>query len=234
MKILVVGASGKTGQVLLRQLSQTTHQVTGFIRNPEQEQLVTQFGSACLLGDLENNVNTLVEGFDAIIFVAGSRGKNIHGVDYQGLVNMVDAAVNKHVKRFLYIGSIHTEKEPDQFIQNVINYYQEINEPVPEGLLRATKNPKYHDYVKIKLLAENYLIESGINYTILRTGILTQDIGSGKVNVTLGNLNAFGKISRDNVARCFIEVLKNKNTYRKTYTLLDGETPIDQAFMVPA
>lgn len=230
MKILIVGSSGKTGQKLLEQLSKTHHSVTGLIRSIEQEGLVKQFGAAPLLGDLEDDVESLAEGFDAIIFVAGSRGKNVQGVDYQGLVNMVNAAVKASVKRFLYIGSINVGKDPNQFIQELKDFYQVNNEPVPEGLLVNTQKPGYHNYVKMKEKAEEHIINSGINYTIIRAGLLTQEPGTGKVNVTDGTLNAFGKISRDNLAAAFIEALENEKTYQKIYTILDGNTLIHDAF----
>lgn len=230
MNILVVGASGKTGQVLLKQLSQTKHITTGLIRDSAQEKLVTQHGAKYLVGDLTDRLEKIVNGFDAIIFVAGSRGKNVQGVDYQGLVNIVNTAIKTDVKRFLYIGSINVGKNPMQYVQELKDYYQEINEPVPEGLLINTQKPGYHNYVKMKEMAERHLIGSGANYTILRAGLLTLDSGSGKVNITNGSMNAFGKISRENVAKCFIEALENKNTYQRVYTILDGNIPIEKAF----
>ena len=174
MKILIVGASGKTGQKVLEHLAKTKHVVTGLIRNLEQINSVKQFGAEVLLGDLEGDVNSLTKNFDAIIFVAGSRGKNVEGVDYQGLVNIVDAAVNAKVKRFLYIGSINTGKNPQRFIQELKEFYQKNNEIVPEGLLKATENPSYHTYIEMKNLAEKHLIDSGLNYTIFGLSIKRQ------------------------------------------------------------
>lgn len=231
MKILVIGASGKTGQKLLEHLSKVKHDVTGLIRTQEQENLVKQFNAKPLLGNLEDDIATLADGFDAIMFVAGSRGKNVQGVDYQGLAKIIDAAINAKIKRFLYIGSINTGKKPEQYIEELKAYYRQINEVVPEGLLTNTQKKGYQTYVEMKTLAEEKIIASGINYTILRAGLLTQEPGSGKVNVTEGTLNAFGKISRDNVAQCFIEALENKNTYKKIYTILDGEIIIKNAFL---
>ena len=68
MKILIVGASGKTGQKVLEHLAKTKHVVTGLIRNLEQINSVKQFGAEVLLGDLEGDVNSLTKNFDAIIF----------------------------------------------------------------------------------------------------------------------------------------------------------------------
>lgn len=232
MKILIIGASGKTGQILLAQLKHTNHAVTGLIRSAAQEDQIKQFGAAALIGSLEDDITDALKNFDTIIFVAGSRGKNVQGIDYQGLVNTVDAAIKVNISRFLYIGSINVGKPPEQFIQEIKDFYQANHEPVPEGLLKTAQNPKYHTYIKIKTLAEKHIIHSGINYTILRAGLLTEEPGSGKVSITENTLNAFGKISRENVAACFIAALENENTYQKTYTLLDGQTPIGQAFNI--
>ncbi len=232
MKILVVGASGKTGQKLLERLSKTNHDVTGLIRKHDQMDLIKQFDAKPMLGDLEEeNLNNLAKGFGAVMFVAGSGGKNVQGVDYQGLAKMVNSAVKAQVKRFLYIGSINTGKKSKQFVEEFKAYYRGNNEVVPEGLLANTQKQGYQTYVKMKALAEKEIINSGVNYTILRAGLLTQEAGSGKVNVTEGILNAFGKISRENVAQCFIEALENEITYRKIFTILDGENPIKKAFL---
>tara|TARA_R110000868_G_scaffold8205_3_gene42549 strand:- start:141314 stop:142009 length:696 start_codon:yes stop_codon:yes gene_type:complete len=230
MKILVVGATGKTGQKLLQQLQETEHSVTGLIRDTAQTEQITQFDADTLIGDLSQNVTNVPKGFDAIIFVAGSGGKDVQGVDYQGLANLVDAAVAADVKRFLYIGSINNGKPADQFIQEMTDFYQSRDEEVPEGLLTTANNPGYQTYVEMKAKAENHIVNSGINYTVLRAGLLLQDEGSGKVAVTEGTLNAFGFTARDNIAQCFIQALENANAYHKIYTVLDGETDINDGF----
>jgi nucleoside-diphosphate-sugar epimerase len=230
MKVLVIGSTGKTGQKLLEQLELTPHMVTGLIRSADQEDLIRQFGAASLLGDLENITDDLVKGFEVIIFVAGSGGKNIQGVDYQGLVDVVHAAEKAKLKRFLYIGSINTEKNPQQYIQEFKDFYANNNEVAPEGVLQNVQKPGYYDYVKIKNQAEDAIVNSSLNYTILRAGLLTQDKGSSKVSVKEGMLNSFGRVSRDNMAACFIDVLENEDTYHKIYTVLDGDCEIADAF----
>lgn len=230
MKILVIGASGKTGQKLLAQLSHTPHQISGLIRNPEQASSMEQHGAKPLLGDLTGDLNALNADFDAIFFVAGSGGKDVERVDYKGLAKTVDFMTNNHIKRLIYLSSINVGKKPDQLIAEMKNYYEKNGETIPPGLLSAAENPNYHTYVKMKTLAEDKITESSLNYTILRAGLLTQDEGSGKIDATPDTLNDFGKIARDNVAACFIEILENKNTYRKIYTILDGKTSIKKAF----
>lgn len=230
MRLLAVGATGKTGQTLLERLSETHHDVTGLIRNQEQENLVTQFGAKPLLGDLGADVSSLAEGFDAILFVAGSRGKDVEGIDYKGLAKMVDSALQNNVKRFVYISSINIGKSQAEYVKEIKDFYKANGEEVPEGLLKMAEKLGYKTYLDMKTLAEEAIINSELNYTIIRAGLLTQDPGSGKVSVTPGKLNAFGKVSRDNIAQCFIEALDCEKTYRKIYTVLDGDVSIKEAF----
>lgn len=231
MNILIIGATGKTGQKLLACLNKTDHQVSGLIRQSSQADQLTEFGTELVVGDLENFDASLATGFDAIIFVAGSGGKNVQGVDYQGLVNVVDAAIQSGVQQFLYIGSINAGKQAKQYVSELEQYYHANNKIVPENLLAHIKKPGYQAYVDLKTKAERYLIDSGLNYTILRGGLLTQEPASGKVNATPNTLHAFGEVSRENMALCFIQALGNKNTYQEIYTLLDGDTIINKLFL---
>lgn len=231
MKLLIVGATGKTGQNLLAQLKRTTHSVWGFIRNIEQAPLVTQYDASPLLGDLNADIDLTSEGFDAILFVAGSRGKDVAAIDHMGLVRMVNAAVSAKITRFIYIGSINVGKEPSQFIRELNQFYKDNNDAVPERLSSTIQSPRYHHYIKMKEKAEAHIVSSCIHYTILRAGLLTQEEGSGSIAVTDGTLDAFGQISRENVAAAFIETLENACTYQKIYTILDGNTQITKAFV---
>ncbi len=233
MKILVIGATGKTGQKLLAQRSSPSYHVTGLIRDPHQAHLVEQFNAQPILGDLENDT-AITQFYDAVFFVAGSRGKNIEGVDYEGLAKAVKAAENYGIHRFIYLSSINVGKSPEQYIQEMIAFYQDQNETIPDKLLSAAKNPNYYRYVKMKALAENAITASSLNYTILRAGLLTQDEGSAKIEVATGTLNRFGKISRENIALCYLRILEEIKTYRKIYTVLDGNIPVNEAFTTQA
>lgn len=230
MKLLVVGATGKTGQKILSQLEKTDHIVFGLIRSKEQKPKITKFGATPLIGDLTSRFIDLNNDIEAILFVAGSGGKDLENVDHQGFLKILKAAEAARVTRFLYISSINTGKPPAQFIEELEAFYRSENTPVPEKLLSNTKDERYRAYVKVKEIAEQALIHSTINYTILRAGLLTEEPGSGTIRIEEGSLNAFGKVSRENVATCFVKALEDKKTFRKIYTILDGETPIESSF----
>ncbi|MDF1761284.1 MAG: SDR family oxidoreductase [Coxiellaceae bacterium] len=230
MQVLVVGATGHTGQRVLKHLDNSDHTAYGLTRSPDQAEKITACNAKPIIGDLEANIDTTVEGMDAIIFVAGSRGTNIEGVDYQGVEKMVSAATKSNCQRFLYIGSLNTYKPREQYLQEMRDYYQQLNQPVPEDLAKTIERDGYYDYLQMKALAEKSIIESPLDYTILRAGLLTHETDTHGVNVSLDGTCKFGTTSRDAIAQCFIAALENTNTRRKIYTVLDGDTPIKQAF----
>ncbi len=81
----------------------------------------------------------------------------------------------------------------------------------PEGGSEAMQ-----PYLFAKARADERLQESGLDYTIIRPGSLTDEEGTGRIEVAEA-LGRRGEISRDDVARTFAEALEAGNTYRKTF-----------------
>ena len=234
MKILVVGATGKTGSKLLQLLSKTEHVVTGIVRDINQAQFIQEHKAKPCLGDLSKDVADIAKDQDAIIFVAGSGGKNIEGVDYQGLVKTVQSAIMHKAERFLYISSLNIDKSKEQCLHELDNYYSQLkdgkNQEMYERLKKVENNENYHNYLGIKKKAEEALIQSGLNYTIIRAGLLTEEPLNGKIRAAEGNLPEFGVISRFNIALAFINSLQLDCTYKKIYTIFNGTYDIVSAF----
>jgi uncharacterized protein YbjT (DUF2867 family) len=83
-------------------------------------------------------------------------------------------------------------------------------------------------YLRAKASADERLQESGLDYTIIRPGSLTDEEEAGRIEAE-ESLGRRGEISRADVARTFAEALEAKNTYRKTFEILAGNTPIREA-----
>lgn len=96
MNVLVIGANGQIGRMLVEQLAQEgKHQVTAMIRKPEQADALKQLGANVVMGDLEGSVNDLAEvmkDHDAVVFTAGSGGST--GADKTLLIDL-DGAVKQ-------------------------------------------------------------------------------------------------------------------------------------------
>jgi uncharacterized protein YbjT (DUF2867 family) len=70
-------------------------------------------------------------------------------------------------------------------------------------------------------------VESGLDYTILRPGGLTDDHGTGKVQ--LGERLEYGQVTRDDVAAVIAECLTADSSIGKAFDLLNGDTPVAEA-----
>jgi uncharacterized protein YbjT (DUF2867 family) len=211
VKVLVAGAHGKTARRLVRMLVEDGHEVRGLVRNEKQMPDVEADGADPLLVDLEEGgvgaVGRAVDGCDAVIFAAGagpgSGAARKETMDYGGAVKLVEAAEQHNARRYLMLSSMGAGD--------------------PEGGSEAMR-----PYLRAKARADERLQESGLDYTIIRPGSLTDEEEAGRIEAE-ESLGRRGEISRADVARTFAEALEANNTYRKTFEILAGNTPIREA-----
>ena len=89
-----------------------------------------------------------------------------------------------------------------------------------------------HHYFRAKAVADKRLQASGLNYTIVRPGFLTNEPGTGAI-ATGDDLGPIAKdthsVTREDVARVLVDCLALDNTIEKTFEMIGGETPIADA-----
>ncbi|WP_303287153.1 SDR family oxidoreductase [Marinobacter sp. SS8-8] len=208
MHVFIAGANGQIGQHLLREMADSNHEVRALIRHPDQGPELQQLGATeTVLGDLEQDCSEAMRGCDAVIFTAGSGphtgpDKTID-VDQEGAIRLVDTARVMGIKRFIMVSSMRAE-EPEKG---------------PE---------KLRHYLWAKHNADEHLKNSGLNYTIVRPGRLTDDDGTGKVAVS-ARLEGFGKIPRQDVARVLLAVLDSDTATNRVFDVVSGDTPVPEA-----
>lgn len=208
MHVFIAGANGQIGQHLLREMADSNHEVRALIRHPDQGPELQQLGATeTVLGDLEQDCSEAMRGCDAVIFTAGSGphtgpDKTID-VDQEGAIRLVDTARAMGIKRFIMVSSMRAE-EPEKG---------------PE---------KLRHYLWAKHNADEHLKNSGLNYTIVRPGRLTDDDGTGKVAVS-ARLEGFGKIPRQDVARVLLAVLDSDTATNRVFDVVSGDTPVPEA-----
>ena len=213
MKVLVAGANGQTARQLVRMLVEDGHEVRGLVRKEEQLSNVENDGAEPVLVDLEEDevdgkVGDAVQGCEAIIFAAGagpgSGNERKETMDYGGAVKLIEAAEQHGVRRYLILSTIGADD--------------------PES-----RGEKMQPYMRAKGKADARLRDSsGLDYTIIRPGKLTDDAGTGSVDAA-ESLGRYGEIPREDVARAFAATLDAENTYGKTIEILSGETPVEEA-----
>jgi uncharacterized protein YbjT (DUF2867 family) len=207
--VVIGGGHGKIALRLERLLSARGDSVRGLVRNPDHFDDVSAAGAQPVLADLENDVDVgpVVAGADAIVFAAGagpgSGPERKRTMDYGGAVKLIDAAKATGIRRYAIVSSMGAD-HPEQ----------------ASGGFRV--------YLEAKGQADAALRDSGLGYTIVRPGGLTDDAGTGQVDVA-ERLGRRGEIPRDDVAAVLAEVLVADNTIGMTFEVLSGSTPVRDA-----
>lgn len=207
LNILIAGANGQIGRPLVARLASGPHRVRAMIRDRQQADTLEALGAETVVADLEADVTAVVEGCDMVIFTAGSGphtgpDKTID-VDRNGAMALIDAARGHHVRRFIMVSAMRTHT-PDQ---------------APE---------KLRHYLAAKKAADDHLIASGIPYTIVRPGRLTNEPGEGRVRAA-ETLSEYGEIPREDVAHALAAIVDAPNMTNEEVCLLAGDTPIEEA-----
>lgn len=210
MKVLVVGANGQIGKFLVGLLSESRkHSVRAMIRKEEQKEYFENIGVETVVQSLEDSVEQLAQaskGCDAVVFTAGSGGSTGSDqtllIDLDGAAKTVEAAEQSGIDRFIMVSSLQAH--------NRENWYY-----------------KMKPYYAAKHYADKVLMNSTLNYTILRPGALLNDEGTGKVKIAQDITK--GAIPRQDVARTIFFTLNAENTFKRSFDLVSGETAISDA-----
>jgi uncharacterized protein YbjT (DUF2867 family) len=204
MDVLVAGAHGQVGIQLTELLAESEHGTYGMVRSRDQIEDIESFGATAVLGDLteEEDVERAVEHRDAILFAAGSGGKNVTGVDRDGAISMIDAAEDAGVSRFVMLSAMNADAPEDS----------------PDAL---------REYLEAKAAADAHLRESSLTYTIVRPGALTDDAPTGEIRV--GDDLDRGEITRADSAQVLTAAPEIEATHGETFEVLGGEEPIENA-----
>lgn len=87
---------------------------------------------------------------------------------------------------------------------------------------------KLRHYLRAKNNADDHLRDSGLAYTIVRPGRLTEEPGSGRVRIA-ERLDKFGEIPREDVAAVLLATLEADNTIHRGFDLIAGDQPLADA-----
>lgn len=207
---LDVAIAGGHGQIALRLgelLAARGDRVRGLIRNPDHAGDLRAVGVEPVLCDLERAdaraVAGAVAGADAVVFAAGagpgSGDARKTTVDRDGAVKLIEAAKANAIDRYVIVSS--------------------------RGADSGARGDGFAAYLRAKGEADDAVRASGLAYTVVRPGGLTNDPGSGRVRTDTGD----GEIPREDVAATLVAVLDTPATAGATFLLVSGDAPIADA-----
>jgi uncharacterized protein YbjT (DUF2867 family) len=204
MDVVVAGGHGQVGIRLLRLLAERGHRARGLIRNPDHAADLEAVGAEAVLCDIEalDDISGCCEGADAAVFAAGagpgSGAERKRTVDLGGAVKLMEAGVH----RYVMVSAISAGR-PEEWSEQMRPYYE------------------------AKAEADERLMQSGLDYTIVRPGGLTDEPGTGLVRV--GSDLERANVPRDDVAAVLLAVLETPSSIGETFELVSGDTPVEDA-----
>jgi uncharacterized protein YbjT (DUF2867 family) len=208
MDIVIAGGHGKVALHLERLLAAEGHRVRGLIRNPDHADDLRAAGAEPVVCDLEvldvDAIAEVIGTADAFVFAAGagpgSGPQRKWTVDYGAAVKGIEVCHRNGIDRYVMVSSIGAD--PD-----------------------AEDDGRFGTYLRAKGQADKKLFESGLAYTIVRPGRLTNDPPTGRIDLDAGP----GEIPRADVAAVLAAVLDTPGTAGITFTVISGDTPIAEA-----
>ena len=207
MRITILGAHGKIAMHLHGELKARGHQVRGLVRDPEQVAALRDAGVEPVVCDVEREeeIAEAVGSADAVVFAAGagtgSGAARKWTVDRDGALKLMEAARKNGIPRYVMVSAMR------------------LDEPRGDDVFRT--------YLRAKAEADQALRESGIDYTIVKPGRLTDEPGTGRV--ALANRLPKGEVPREDVAAVLAEVLETPEAVGHTFDLTDGELSVAEA-----
>lgn len=202
--ILVAGATGGTGQEVIQQALAKGYRVRALVRDDAKAR--TLFGDRVqyAVGDVREprTLRGAVKGADYVISALGANAQrdpenSPERVDYQGVKALAEAAKAAGVKHFVLVSSMgvtHPEHELNRTLDNILQW---------------------------KLKGELALRATGMRYTIVRPGNLSNDPGGREgVKIMQGDPLDGGRISRADVASVLVNVLGRPEAYGMTFEIV--------------
>ncbi|MDX2217233.1 MAG: SDR family oxidoreductase [Oculatellaceae cyanobacterium bins.114] len=203
MNLLVVGATGTLGRQVVRRALDEGYEVRCLVRSFRRAAFLKEWGAELVQGDLckPDTLPAALAGITAVIDAATARATdslNIKAVDWDGQVALIQAAKAAGVERFVFFSILDADKYPD----------------VP--------------LMEIKHCVEDFLAESGLNYTILQTsGFLQGLIGQYAIPIlekqavwVMGNTSAIAYMDTQDLAKFAVRSLKVSETVNRTFPVV--------------
>jgi uncharacterized protein YbjT (DUF2867 family) len=212
MRIAIVGGHGKVALRLHPLLVGAGHTPVALVRSESYRDELEGLGAEVRLLDIEQqDADAFAAAFEdcgAVVFSAGGgpdgNAERKRTVDLEGSLKSIEGARAAGVRRFVQVSAIS------------------VDEPIANDA-----SPVWKAYVEAKRDADAALRDSGLDWTIIRPGRLTDDPGTGRV--ALAPELPRGDIPRADVAEVLAAALDDDSTIGHQWTLVAGDATVTDA-----
>lgn len=205
--VLVAGATGRTGTEIVSGLLADGYRVRAFVRDTDKAREKLGDGIEYAQGDVRDlaTIEVALDGVSALISAIGAgRGDPSNGpefVDYGGVKNLAAAAAAADLRQMVLVSSMgvtHEDHILNKMFDNVLTW---------------------------KLKGEDALRASGVPYTVVRPGGLTNAPGGEHDIIFEQGDKEGGAIPRADVARVCVAALDFTDAVNKTFEINGGKNP---------
>lgn len=211
MNVFIMGITGRTGSRIAQLLIGEGHTVAGLYRRVSETSRLLEMGAQGIAGDIatitERDLAEAIEGSDVLVFTAGAGEQDdesmIDAVDYGGVKKAIGALRLAGQSRLLLVSVF------------------------PEASREKCFGDSFEHYMSAKKKADVEVVNSGLDWIILRPSTLKDDAGTGRVSLTLANFHT--EITRDDLASTVVALLYAPAIRRKILEVTEGDQPIASA-----
>jgi putative NADH-flavin reductase len=208
MRVLVIGAAGRTGRLIVERALGHGHDVTAFVHQKPLE--LSEDRLTSVAGDVRDfdDVSAAVAGKHAVAFAisqASGSGSDVHEA---GIANVIHAMAESMVSRLAAVSAAGTFARKDKHLT------------LKQRTLIATAlHTVYEDLEAMELR----IMASDLDWTIVRPVALTNDPPSGQYRVSLDGQVPLksSKIPRADVASLVVKALETDTYWRRSVVIAE-------------
>ncbi|MEJ0036321.1 MAG: SDR family oxidoreductase [Gammaproteobacteria bacterium] len=203
--VLVAGATGGTGQEVVGQALEKGYRVRALVRDEAKARMLFGDRVQYAVGDVREprSLKRAVKGVDQVISALGANVQrdpenSPELVDYAGVKALAVAARAAGVSQFILVSSMgvtHPDHQLNAMLDNILSW---------------------------KLKGEDAVRATGINYTIIRPGELTNEPGGRRgVRIMQGDpIGGEGTVSRSDVGAILVSTIGRQDLYGRTFEIV--------------